>query len=168
MNEEENGRVVTVIPAHPVKEARQAARRKALLGVGMVAIFAMLAVIVVTWMSGEDTGLRSVPPLLIGKWTSSNAEYSDRSLAFTSDTISFGTGGTSVLRYSIIGVAAAEENDDEYFVLHFRGADGAKFRREVVMGDSGKSLFFRSQHHVIWTRFEQAGPAGRATPSGGG
>jgi len=168
MNEEENGRVVTIIPAHPVKEARQAARRKALLGAGMVAIFAMLAVIVVMWMSGEETGLKSVPPLLIGTWTSSHPEYSDRALVFESDTITFGVGGTSIVRYSIIGVAAVEENDDEYFVLHFRGVDGAKFRREIVVGDSGKSLFFRSQPDVVWTRFEPTGPAGRAKPSDGG
>ncbi len=154
IDEEKNLGVVTeVVAAHSVKEAKRARRRRFLLGAGIVAILLMLTLMVDTWLSREDTGLKSVPPSLIGTWTSSHPDYANRSLVLKSDSITFGTGETTTMRYSIIGVAPQEDEDAEYFVVHFRGDDGAKFRREIVLSKNGESLHFRSQAHVIWTRF---------------
>jgi hypothetical protein len=152
--EKDYGVVTEVVAAHSVEEAKRARRRKSLLGAGIVAICLMLAVIVNSWLSREDTGFKSVPPSLIGTWTSSHPEYSDRSLVLKSDSITFGTGPTSTMRYSIIGVAPYEDDDDKYFVLFFRGDDGQEFRREVVLSNDGESLHFRSQPHVIWKKFK--------------
>jgi hypothetical protein len=156
MNEEEKnyGVVTEVVAAHSVEQATKDRRRKFLLGAGIVAICLMLVVIVDSWLSREDTGFKSVPPSLIGTWTSSHPEYSDRSLVLKSDSITFGTGATSTMRYTIIGVAPQEDDDDKYFVVHFRGDDGAKFRREIVLSNDGESLHFRSQPHVIWKKFK--------------
>ena len=155
MNEEERdfGVVTEVVAAHSVREAKRARRRRFLLGAGIVAILMMLAVIVDSWLSREDTGFKSVPPALIGTWTSTHPEYSDRSLVLKSDSITFGTGPTSTIRYTIVGVAPREDDDDDYFVLFFRGDDGSEFRREIVLTDDGESLHFRSQPHVEWKKF---------------
>jgi hypothetical protein len=164
MNEDEYDeirRVTVAVPAHPVvAEDKLPVVRRVLLVVGIVAIVAILAW---AWWSREDTGLKSAPPSLIGTWTSSHPEYSDRPLRITSDSITFGTGGTSQVRYSIFGVAVeevdeAEDEDEfatEYFAVHFRGDDGAEFRREIVLSESAQRLHFRSQPHVVWTRLDR-------------
>jgi len=155
MNEEEDvRRVVTIIPPHPVKEARRSQRRRALLGAGVVLLFAMLAFVVFDWMSGEDTGSKTVPPQFVGIYTSSHSEYGDRYLELKPTTIKFSTSDTATVTYSIIGVAG-KDDDDMNFVIHFKGVDGAKFRREIISEDSGNSFFFRSQPQVIWTQYER-------------
>jgi hypothetical protein len=155
MNEDEYDEVRRVrveVAAHPVvEEDKPPVVRRVLLVAGIVAIVAILAW---AWLSREETGLRSVPPALIGLWTSSHPEYSDRTLVLKSDSITFGIGNTKSVRYSIIGVVEEEEENLRYFVVHFRGEGGAKFRREIVLDDTGKSLFFRSQPHVVWTKFK--------------
>ncbi len=150
MNREEDRDVVVAVAARPVEEGRRPATRMILIWTAVVVI---LAVALGAWFSREDTGSKTVPPQLVGTWTTAHPEYSDRYLVLTSDSITFGTGGTSTVRYSIIGVAVDGNDDNKYFVVHFRGAGGAKFRREIVLGDSGKKLHFKSQPSVVWTRF---------------
>jgi len=155
--EEDVRRVVVVVPAHPVedeveeKPERGPILRPILLGVGILIIIASLL-----WalLSREDTGVKSVSPVLIGTWITSHPEYSDRFLELTSDTITFATGDTAFTRYAITGVVAGEGDNTESFIIHFEGVDGAKFRREIVVTDSGQSLFFKSQAHVVWTPLE--------------
>ena len=154
MNEEEDvRRVITIIPPHPAEEARRSDRRRALLGTGVVLLFAMLAFVVFDWMSGEDTGSETVPPQFIGVYTSSHREYGDRYLELKPTTITFSTGGTNSVVHSIIGVAG-EDDDDMNFVIHFKGVDGTKYRREIITEDAGHSFFFRTQPGVVWTQFE--------------
>ncbi len=150
MNREEDRDVVVAVAAHSVEEGRRPATRMILIWTAVVVI---LAVALGAWLSREDTGSKTVPPQLVGTWTTTHPEYSDRYLVLTSDSITFGTGGTSTVRYSIIGVAV-DGNDGNNFVVHFRDAGGAKFRREIVLGDSGKKLHFKSQPSVVWTRFK--------------
>jgi len=152
--EEQVRRVTVSIPMHPVEEENKpSVVRKVLVAAGVVAILAIVAWALLT---REDTGSKSVSPALIGLWTSSHAEYSDRTLVLKSDSITFGTGGSNSVLYSIIGVVEQEEDDHtKYYVVHFRGVDGAKFRREIVLVDNGQSLFFRSQPDVVWTRFRR-------------
>lgn len=164
MNEEENDevrRVTVSIPAHPVVEENAlSVLRRVLVVLGIVAIVAILAW---AYLTRQDTGLKSAPPSLIGTWTSSHPEYSDRMLTITSDSITFGIGGTSSVHYSIVGVAVEETGEgegeeevvSEYLAVYFRGADGADFRREIVLSESAQSLFFRSQPHVVWTRLRR-------------
>lgn len=151
MNREEDRDVVVAVAARPVKEDRRPATRMILI---VTVVVVILAAALGAWFSREDTGSKTVPPQLVGTWTTAHPEYSDRYLVLTSDSITFGTGGTSTVRYSIIGVAVDGNDDNKYFVVHFRDAGGAKFRREIVLGDSGQKLHFKSQPSVVWTRFK--------------
>ena len=148
---EEDRDVTVAVAAHAVEEGRRPATRMILIWAVVVVI---LAAALGAWFSREDTGSKTVPPQLVGTWTTAHPEYSDRYLVLTSDSITFGTGGTSTVRYSIIGVAVDGNDNNKYFVVHFRGAGGAKFRREIVLGDSGQKLHFKSQPSVVWTRFK--------------
>jgi len=98
---------------------------------------------------------QTLPAELVGLWTTADPSYSDRYLELQPDTITFGTGGTSSIKYSIIGVARPEAGEDEAYEIHFRGVDGAKFSREIVLAGSGDNLFFRSQPEVVWTPFKR-------------
>jgi len=151
MNREEDRDVVVAVAARPVEKDRRPATRMILI---VTAVVVILAAALGAWFSREDTGSKTVPPQLVGTWTTTHPEYSDRYLVLTSDSITFGTGGTSTVRYSIIGVAVDGNDDNKYFVVHFRDAGGAKFRREIVLGDSGQKLHFKSQPGVVWTRFK--------------
>jgi hypothetical protein len=48
-------------------------------------------------------------------------------------------------------LAVEEHHGNQNFVVHFQGVDGTRFRREIVLGEDGTSLHFRSQPGVIWT-----------------
>jgi hypothetical protein len=49
-------------------------------------------------------------------------------------------------------VAVEGHHDNQFFVVHFQGADGTRFRREIVLDETGVSLHFKSQPGVVWTR----------------
>ena len=150
MNGSEDKGVAVVVAAHPVEEDRQTATRMLLIWTGVAII---LAVALVAFLGREDTGSKTVPPQLIGTWTSAHPEYSDRYMVLTSDSITFGVGGTSTVIYSIIGVAVEkDQGGNQYFAIHFRGVDGTRFRREIVLDEGGESLHFKSQPGVVWTR----------------
>lgn len=149
MNGTEDEDVAVAVAAHPVDEDRPSATRMLLIWTGVAVI---LVVALGALLSREDTGSKTVPQKLIGTWTSTHPDYSDRYLTLTSDSITFGIGGTSTVIYSIIGVAVEEHHDIQYFVVHFRGVNGTRFRREIVFDEGGTSLHFRSQPGVIWTR----------------
>ena len=148
MNGSKDNGVAVAVAAHPVEEDRQTATRMLLIWTGVAVI---LAVALVAFLGREDTGSKTVPPQLIGTWTSAHPDYSDRYLVLTSDSITFGIGGTSTVIYSIIGAAVEEHHGNQHFVVHFRGIDGTRFRREIVLDEGGMSLHFKSQPGVVWT-----------------
>ena len=149
MNGKEDEGVAVVVAAHPVDEDRRPAARMFLIWAGVAVI---LVVALGAFLGREDTGSKAVPPQLVGTWTSAHPDYSDRYLVLTSDSITFGIGGTSTVIYSIIGVAVEKDQEgNQHFVVHFRGVDGTRFRREIVLDEGGTSLHFKSQPGVVWT-----------------
>jgi hypothetical protein len=149
MNGAEDEGVAVVVAAHPVEEDRRSTTRMLLMWTGVAVV---LVVALGALLSRENTGSKTVPPQLVGTWTSAHPDYSDRYLVLTSDSITFGIGGTSTVLYSIIGVAVEGHHDNQFFVVHFQGADGTRFRREIVLDETGVSLHFKSQPGVVWTR----------------
>jgi len=149
MNGAEDEGVEVVVAAHPVDEDRRPATRMLLIWTGVAVI---LVVALGALLSREDTGSKTAPPQLVGTWTSAHPDYSDRYLILTSDSITFGIGGTSTVHYSIVGVEVEEHHGNQCFVVHFQGVDGTRFRREIVLDETGTSLHFKSQPGVVWTR----------------
>jgi len=151
MDTSDEGRVITVVAAHEVEDPKgKNTGRILLILLGLVVI----AFVTVRLLDHQDFDSRTVPTKLVGLWTSANPNYSDRYLTLQPDTITFGTGNTSSVKYSIIGVVRQEAGEAEVYKIHFRGVDGAEFSREIVLASSGDSLSFKSQPHVIWIRFQ--------------
>ncbi len=150
MNTPDEGRVITVVAAHEVEDPKG-------INTGLVLLILLglvvIAFVTVRLLDREDFDSRTVPTKLVGLWTTANPNYSDRYLTLQPDTITFGTGHTSSIKYSIIGVVRQEAGEAEVYEIHFRGVNGEKFSREIVLASSGDSLSFKSQPHVVWMRF---------------
>ena len=152
MNTPDQGHVIEVVAAHEdVDPKGMSTRRILLILLGLVVIAVVAGRLL--YQQGFDS--KTVPTELVGLWTTTDPSYSDRYLELQPDSITFGTGGTSSIKYSIIGVVRQEAGEAEAYEIHFRGVDGAKFSREIVLAGSGDKLFFRSQPEVVWTRFQQ-------------
>jgi hypothetical protein len=151
MDNSDQGRVITVVAAHEVEDPKG-------MNTGLVLLILLglvvIALVTVRLLDREDLDSRTLPTKLVGLWTTAYPSYSDRYLTLQPDTITFGTGHTSSVTYSIIGVARQEAGEAEVYTIHFRGVDGAKFSREIVLASSGDSLSFKSQPHVVWMRFQ--------------
>jgi len=120
-----------------------------------LAVLVILAVAVGKFLYHEGPGSKTAPAELIGLWTTDHPDYSDRYVDLTANTISFGTGGTSFVRYTILGVDKDQWVELDVYSVHFRDVGGAKYKKDIVLQPSGQTLYFKNQADVIWTHFEQ-------------
>jgi len=150
MSNPDQDHVIEVVAAHKDLDPKGMNTGRILLILVGLAVVAVVAGRLL-YQQGFDS--KTVPTELVGLWTTADPSYSDRYLELQPDSITFGTGGTSFIKYSIIGVVRQEAGGGEAYEIHFRGVDGAKFSREIVLAGSGDKLFFRSQPEVVWTPF---------------
>jgi len=142
--------VIVEVAAHEPEPPRVITTRRILIWVTVIAVMALLVGRLV-YHRGYDS--KTVPPSLRGEWTSTHPEYSDRYLALTANSITFGIGGTSSVKYTVVGVMKENAEDTDTLVLHFRDIGGTKFQRTMVVDASGERLYFASQPAVIWQRY---------------
>ena len=152
MSTPDQGHVIEVVAAHEDVDPKGMSTRRILL---ILLGLAVVAVVAGRLLYEQGFDSKTVPTELVGLWTTADPSYSDRYIELQPDSITFGTGGTSSIKYSIIGVVRQEAGEGEAYEIHFRGVDGAKFSREIVLAGSGDKLFFRSQPEVVWTPFPQ-------------
>jgi hypothetical protein len=149
MNDGTESRVIVEVPAHEPDPPRVIMMRRIKIWAAIIAGVAVLALGVFNRQSYDS---KTVPEFLIGEWTSSNPEYSDRYVTLTPTGITFGTGGTSYIKYRILGIVQEEVDGADTIVLHFRDVAGTTFQRRVVVGPSSLTMHFKSQPTVIWQR----------------
>ena len=147
-NGENNVRVE--VPAHEPEPERTMTLRQALI---WVAVIFVVVIFVARMLDRPDLDSKTVPEALIGEWTSDHPEYSDRYLTLTSKSITFGIGGTSFVKYTVLGIEEEQVEGVDKIILHFRDVAGAKFKRTMVVESPGVRMFFESQPAVIWQRY---------------
>ena len=152
MSTPDQDHVIEVVAAHEDLDPKGLSTGRILL---ILLGLAVIAVVAGRMLYHQGFDSKTVPINLVGLWTTADPNYSDRYLELQSDTITFGTGGTSSIKHSVIGVVRQEAGEGEAYEIHFRGVDGAIFGREIVLTGSGDKLFFRSQPEVVWTLFQQ-------------
>ena len=152
MSTPDQGHVIEVVAAHEDVDPKGLSTGWILL---IVLGLAIVAVVAGRMLYHQGFDSKTLPAELVGLWTTADPNYSDRYLELQPDTITFGTGGTSSIKYSIIGVVRPEAGEGEAYEIHFRGVNGTKFSREIVLSGSGEKLFFRSQPDVVWTPFKR-------------
>jgi len=142
--------VVVEVAAHEFEPPRAIATRRVLVLLAVIVVIALVA----GWLlSHRGYDSKTVPPSLVGEWTSDHPEYSDRYITLTANSITFGVGGTSSVKYTIIGIEEKDVDGVDTIVLHFRDVSGVEFKRSVVRYPTGTRFFFASQPTVIWQRY---------------
>ncbi|MCK5376354.1 MAG: hypothetical protein KAJ97_04670 [Acidobacteria bacterium] len=120
-----------------------------------LAVLVILAVAAGRFLYHEGPGSKTAPAELIGTWTTDHSGYSDRYVELRENTITFGTGGTSFVHYTILGVEKNPSVELDVYTVHFRDVGGTKFKKDIVLQPSDETFYFRNQADVIWTLFER-------------
>jgi hypothetical protein len=141
--------VIVEVEAHEPEPERLMTFRRALIWAAVISVFALLAG---GLFDRPNLDSKTVPESLVGEWTSDHPEYSDRYLTMTSKSITFGTGGTSFVKYTILGIEEEQIEGVDKIILHFRDVAGTKFKRTMVVESPGARMYFESQPAVIWQR----------------
>ena len=149
MSDLEQDRVTVGVPAHSIDDEPKSTLRRILIWVAVIAVFVLVA----GWLLQRPRyDAKTAPDWLIGEWISDHPDYSDRYLSVTPTSITFATGGTSSVRYSIIGVKEGKADGGDTIVLFIRDVAGDGFQRTVVYDSAAGQMHFASQPQVVWTR----------------
>lgn len=150
MNNNDEDRVIVEVPAHEPEPQRVLVTRRVLTWAVVIGVVVMLVALL---LNRPHYDLKTVPEALVGDYSCDLPEYSDRYLTLAPSSITFGTGGTSFVKYNILGIERAEIEGIEILTLHFRDVAGTKYERKLAADPSGSYLYFTSQPDVVWKRF---------------
>ena len=120
-----------------------------------LAVLAFLAVLAGRLFFRHSPDLKTTPPELVGTWTTDHPGYSDRYVELKPDTIIFGTGGTSFVRYTVLGVDRDVSAEIEGYTIYFRDVGGTKFQKDLVLRPEDRTFYFTNQADVLWTRLDR-------------
>jgi hypothetical protein len=124
----------------------------------IVAALAVLVVVVVVTakvVNRQPMGLRDVPPSLIGLWTCDDQEKSDHFVEFQLQSIRLGTGGTSDVKFEVLGLNAETIGEVGHFTLYYRDLAGNRHEMEMLLDETGEELRFMDHPGAVWTRFRR-------------
>ena len=150
MNTNGENNVIVEVPAHEPEPERVMTFRRALIWVAVIFVCVLL---VGGLLDRPDLDSKTVPESLVGEWTSDHPEYSDRYLTMTSKSITFGIGGTSFVKYTVLGIEEEQVEGVDMIILHFRDVAGTKYKRTMVVESTGARIYFESQPAVVWQRY---------------
>jgi hypothetical protein len=127
-----------------------------LVGLLVVVVVAIVVARLVFW---ENPEYSEVSPRLFGLWTTSHPEVNDQYIEFRSNTVTFGTGGTGVVKYKVYGMDVDEVGDLTKYTIFYRDLAGTDHTVDVVLDAPGQELWFTDSADARWTRFEMQGGA---------
>jgi hypothetical protein len=149
MTEYDEDRVTVEVPAHAIEDTPKSNPRRLLIGILILGVI----VLVLGWLLQRPSfDAKTAPASLVGEWISDHPDYSDRYLSVAPDSVSFGIGDTSIVKYSIVGVTEERTEGVNTIVLYIRDVAGDEYQRAVVLDPSGEKMHFASQPQVIWTK----------------
>jgi len=120
-----------------------------------VAIVAVVIVVASPIAFREKLQHREIPPRLIGLWTCEDPERSDWYVDFARESITFGRGGTSRLKCSVIGLNSERIGEVGHHTVHYRDMAKKKHVMEILLDGSGTAIRFTDQPGVIWKKYEE-------------
>jgi len=149
MNSNGENDVIVEVPAHESEHQPFMTLRRALIWVAVVFAFVLVAG---AMLDRPKLDSKSLPQAFVGEWTSDHPGYSDRYLKMKSKSITFGVGGTSYVKYTILGIEEELVDGTEIIILHFRDVAGTKYKRTMIVETPGARMYFESQPAVVWQR----------------
>ena len=121
-----------------------------LIGFLVLVVIAIVVARIVVW---EKPDFSEITPRLIGLWTTSHPEYTDRYVEFQRNFVIFGTGGTGGVKFAVIGMDAEEVGDIDRYTVHYRDLAGTRHRVGMFLDEAGVVLRFTDSADAHWTRF---------------
>jgi len=92
-----------------------------------------------------------VPPELIGRWTSDDPRYANRSLEIGAETIAFGTGDGSRTTYRMQGIEReVDAATGTLYRLYYDATGNPEHELRVRVPSPGQLLI--DNHSELWTR----------------
>ena len=117
-------------------------------------VLVVVAIVVARLVLSETPEHAEITPRLIGLWTSSHPDFSDRYVEFQRKSVVFGTGGTGVVKFKVLGMDAEKIGDVDHFTVFYRDLAGTKHIADMLLDEPGKVLRFTDSAGARWTRFE--------------
>lgn len=97
------------------------------------------------------TPTEAFPEVLVGRWVTADARYSDRHITISPGTVSVGLGGgVPPDEGSITSVRTWKEGQDEVYRLGYSTVDGDQVVEIILMGPDRMRL--RNPSEVVWSR----------------
>lgn len=122
-----------------------------LVGLLLVIVVAIVVGRMVFWEKPEFTELT---PRLFGIWTTTHPEFTDQYVEFRRGTVIFGTGGTGVVKFKILGMDADKVGDNDHYTVSYRDLAGTKHYVDMLLDESGEVLRFTDNAEARWIRYE--------------
>ena len=120
--------------------------------VGLAAVV-LISIAVARGVLLEKPEYTEVAPRLLGLWTTSHPEYSDRFVEFRKDAVIIGTGGTSSVKYSVDGMDSETVGDVDRYTIFYRDLAGTEHEMGLFLEEGGEVLRFTDSADASWTRF---------------
>lgn len=122
----------------------------------IVAVLAVLVVVVTVWVvNREPFEFEEVPPSLIGLWTTDDQEKSDQFVEFRPETVRLGTGGTSDVKFNVLGLDIETIGGVGHLTLYYRDLSGTQHDMEMLLDATGEELRFMDQPGIVWTKLDR-------------
>ena len=118
-------------------------------------IVVVAAIVVARFVLLEKPEFAEVTPRLIGLWTTSHPEFSDRYVEFQKNSVTFGTGGTGVVKFNVLGMDTEKIGDVDRYSVFYRDLAGTKHIADMLLDEPGEVLRFTDSAEARWTRFKQ-------------
>ena len=122
-----------------------------LVGLLVVVVAAIVVARLVLW---ENPEFSEVTPRLFGLWTTAHPEFNDRYVEFQKGTVTFGTGGTGVVRFKVLGMDAEKVGDLDHYTVFYRDLAGTKHTVDLILDEPGVVLRFTDSAEARWVRYE--------------
>ena len=113
----------------------------------------LIAIVVARFVLIEKPEFAEVSPRLLGLWTTSHPKYTDRYVEFRKNTVIFGTGGTGVVKYKVLGMDTEKVGDVDRYTIFYRNLAGTKHEVNVFMEETGDVLRFTDAAEAHWIRW---------------
>jgi len=106
-------------------------------------------------MNRQRMDLKEVPPSLIGLWTTDDQEKSAFFVEFQRQAVRLGTGGTSDVKFRVLGLTTETVGEVEHLTLYYRDLAGNRHEMEMLLDETGEELRFMDHPGAVWTRFKR-------------
>ena len=117
--------------------------------------FAVVIVVLSQIAFRERLQYREIPPRLIGMWTCEDPLRSDWYVDFARESITFGRGGTSRLKCSVVGLNSERIGEVDHHTVHYRDMAKRKHVMEILLDRSGNEIRFTDEPGVLWKKYEE-------------